>query len=493
MVAFSSVIIIPLFSTIFFIIFLYKWRYNTASKPGKTLPPSPRKLPIIGNLHQLTSHPHRFFHSLSKHYGPLLMVHFGSTPVLVASSADAAREIMKNKDLIFASRPKMGVAEKMLYGSKDVVFAPYSDYWRQMRSICVLHLLSNKMVQSFRHVREEETSAMIERIKGLGSAAINFSDMFSSLTNDVVCRVVLGRKYVVFEDFVRRTIEVFGTMNIGDYFPWLAWINKINGFDSKVDKVCKDFDEFLEGVIRDHRYQERQGKEYAGSDFVDILLEFQRENQDTSPIDDEALKALLLDMFVGGTDTTQTHLEWTLAELLKHPKIMAKLQKEVRQIAGTKQEITEDDVEKMRYLKAVTKESLRLHPPVPLLVPRVTSVDTNVLGYDVAAGTKVLVSAWTIGRDPSLWKNPEEFNPERFFETSIDFRGLHFEFIPFGAGRRGCPGISFAIPLDELALAKLLHKFDITLPNGVKEEDLDMTDAIGMTVHKNIPVFAIAA
>lgn len=293
MVTFSSVIV-PLFSTIFFIIFLYKWRYNKSSKPRKTVPPSPRKLPIIGNLHQVTSHPHLFFHSLSKRYGPLLVVHFGSTPVLIASSAEAAREIMKHQDLIFASRPKVGVAEKMLYGTKDVAFAPYSDYWRQMRSICVLHLLSNKRVQSFRHVREDETSAMIERIRELGSAAVNFSDMFSTLTNDVLCRVVLGRKYGQFNEFMRRVVEVFGTTNIGDYFPWLAWINKINGFDAKVDKVCKDVDEFLEGVVQNHRDQEKRGEKKLGSNFVDILLEFQRENKDTSPIEDEALKALLL-------------------------------------------------------------------------------------------------------------------------------------------------------------------------------------------------------
>ncbi|XP_073152286.1 LOW QUALITY PROTEIN: cytochrome P450 71A3-like [Henckelia pumila] len=449
MVIFSS-FIVPLFSTIiFFIIFLYKWRYNTASKPRKTLPPSPRKLPIIGNLHQVTSHPHRFFHSLSKRYGPLLMVHFGSTPVLVASSADAARKIMKNQDLIFASRPKIAVVEKMVYGAKDVAFAPYSKYWRQMRSICVLHLLSNKKVQSFCHVREEETSAMIERFRESGSSAVDFSAMFSSLTNDVLCRVVLGKKYGQFKDFIRRATEVIGTPNIGDYFPWLAWINKINGFDSKVDNVCKDFDDFLVSVIKNHRDEEEQGKKNEGSNFVEIFLEFQRDNKDTSPIEDEALKALLMDMFVGGTDTSQTLLEWTLAELLKHPKVMKKLQKEIGQIASTKQDITEDDLENMHYLKAVMKESLRLHPPIPLLIPRVASVDTNVLGYDVAAGTQVFISAWTIGRDPSLWKDPEEFDPKRFFETSIDFRGFHFEFTPiFGVGRRGCPGVASAIHLE---------------------------------------------
>ncbi|XP_022867238.1 (+)-menthofuran synthase-like, partial [Olea europaea var. sylvestris] len=197
------------------------------------------------------------------------------------------------------------------------------------------------------------------------------------------------------------------------------------------------------------------------------------------------------DMFGAGTDTTYTALEWTLAEVFRHPEIMKKLQNEVTQVVGSKLNVTEDDIEKMPYLKAVMKESLRLHPPIPLLIPRESTQDTKVMGYHIAARTQVIINAWTIARDPTHWENPEEFNPERFLKnTAVDFRGLNFEFIPFGSGRRGCPGITFAIAVNELALAKLMLNFDFALPVGAK--DWDMTEAVGSTVHKKNPLLVVA-
>ncbi|CAA2982704.1 cytochrome P450 71A6-like [Olea europaea subsp. europaea] len=194
-------------------------------------------------------------------------------------------------------------------------------------------------------------------------------------------------------------------------------------------------------------------------------------------------------MFGAGTDTTYTTLEWTMSELLKHPKIMEKLQNEVRLVAGSKLEITEEDLEKneMPYLKAVIKESLRLHPPLPLLLPRELTHDTTLMGYEVAAGTRVMINAWAIGRDPILWENPEEFHPERFLDSGIEFKGFNFEFIPFGVGRRGCPGITFAMGVDELALAKLMHKFNFTTKNF-----LDMTETPGTAVHIKFPLLVTA-
>ncbi|KAI3454399.1 hypothetical protein Pfo_011062 [Paulownia fortunei] len=506
MVAFEQ-LIVPLFSFVLFVIFLQKWRSTAASTPRKRLPPSPRKLPIIGNLHQLGTYPHRSLQSLSKRYGQLMLLHFGNLPVVVASSADAACEIMKNQDLIFSNRPKLSIPDRLIYGSKDVAFAPYGEYWRQVRSICVLQLLSNKRVQSFRRVREEETSVMVEKIRRLGSSSsvVNLSDLLVSLTNDVFCRVALGRKYSddgegkEFKKFLGEFVELLGASSLGDYIPWLVWINRINGLDAKVEKVGKLFDEFLESVLEEHRDPRKREKfrddhGYGGDaelDFVDILLEFQRENKGSFPVEDDTIKALILDMFAAGTDTTVSILEWTMAELIRHPNTMKILQNEVREVAGMKEEIAEDDLEKMRYLKAVIKEILRLHSPIPLLIARESTQDTKVMGYDIAAGTRVLINAWAIARDPLLWENPEEFHPERFLDSSIDFRGLHFELIPFGAGRRGCPGVAFGMAVNEIALAKLVHKFNFALPNGGREEDLDMSETTGITVHKKLPLLVV--
>ncbi|EYU22199.1 hypothetical protein ABFS82_09G012800 [Erythranthe guttata] len=516
MVSFTHFLILffPLAS---FLIFLYKWQHLRRNHTGKRLPPSPRKIPVIGNLHQLGPLPHRSLQSLSQKHGPLMLLHFGRVPVLVATSAEAAREIMKNQDLIFSNRPKLTIPDKLMYESRDVAFSRYGEYWRKMKSICVLQLLSTKRVHSFRRVREEETSLMVDNIAKLlllpgcnnnnnnndddNRVVINLSDMFILLMNDVLCRVVLGRKYSGGEDDDRefKTMShessiLLGTFCVADYINipnWLGWLIT-GGLYAKVDKLAKRLDRFLESVVEEHR---SKIGENTSTDFVDILLETQRENG-KDHIDDDAVKAIILDIFVAGTDTTYTVLEWAMTELLRYPNTMSKLQNEVRKVVGENKEfVTEDDLDKMHYLKAVIKESLRLHTPVPLLAPRESIKDTKVMGYDVAAGTHVLVNAWSIARDPTMWENPEEFNPDRFMNTDVDFKGQHFEYIPFGAGRRGCPGITFAMVVNELALAKLVHRFNFDLPDndgGARKNDSDVAEAAGLTVRKKFPLFVVA-
>ncbi|KAG6384752.1 hypothetical protein SASPL_153570 [Salvia splendens] len=338
---------------------------------------------------------------------------------------------------------------RLFYNNRNVAFAPYGEYWRQIRSVCVLHLLSNKRVQ-----------------------------------------VALGKKYGVGSDFKEWLTEMavlMGVVPLWEYIPWLSWTRRFDGVDERIMRVVKKINEFFEVVIQEHRVRERRESDAGGLDFMDILLDFQRENASHSPIEDDTIKAIIMDMFGAGTNTTLKALEWAMSELIRNPTTMKTLQDEVREVAGSKDEIGEQDLDKMPYLKAVLKESLRLHTPVPLLLPRESTQDTNVLGYDIASGTRVIVNAWAISRDPLLWENPEEFRPDRFLETGVDFRGVHFEFTPFGAGRRGCPGVTFAVAVDELALAKLVHKFDFGLPNGVNMEELDMNESRGMTTHKKCP------
>ncbi|KAG5536994.1 hypothetical protein RHGRI_024433 [Rhododendron griersonianum] len=431
---------LPLF---FFLFYLFKFFSNNTSR--KTFPPSPPKLPILGNLHQIGPYPHRSLRTLARKYGPLMLLHYGNTPVLVVSSALSAREIMKTHDLAFSSRPKPSIATRLLYDSKDVAFSPYGDYWRQVRSICVLHLLSNKRVQSFREVREEETAPMVDKIRSRSRSLVNMTDMFATLTNNVVCRVALGKKYdgagegKMVAELLGELLELLGIDNLRDYIPWLAWINIITGLDSKVGRVAKGMDEFLEGLVEErmNRYKRENGGSGSGhdseetQDFVDILLEIQRENAaGSSPVHRDTIKAVLMDMLGGGTDTIATSLVWTMIELLRHPKVMKKLQNEV------------------------------------------------------------LVNAWMIARDPLTWEDPEEFRPERFLNNSMDVKGQDFEFIPFGAGRRGCPGTLFAMNVYELALANVVLSFDLSSPSV---EDLDMTENPGLVIHKKKPLMVVAS
>ncbi|KAL5748212.1 hypothetical protein ACOSQ2_025509 [Xanthoceras sorbifolium] len=499
--------LIHVLTFLFFAYFLIKWIFFF-SNTHKKLPPSPKKLPIIGNLHQLGLHPYRSLHSLAQRHGPLMLLHFGQMPVLIVSSAEAAREIMKTHDLIFSNRPKNSVGDRLLYGSKDVASAPYGEYWRQMRSICVLQLLSNKRVQSFRTVREEEIALYMKEIENSASLSltVNLSEVFSSLTTDVICRAAFGRKYSggesgwKFKKLMRELMVLLGGIDVGTFIPWLGWINRVTGFDAKVDRVAKEFDEFLDEIIEEHLHGQTQNREGgdpgaergARKNFVSVLLEIQRDNLSGFSFDLISIKALILDMLAGGSDTTFTVLEWAMTELLRHPRVMKELQNEVRKITNSKPYVKEEDLDKMLHLKAVLKEIFRLHPPIPLLVPRSSAQDVRIKGYDILAGTTVITNAWAIGRDPTTWQEPEEFRPERFLNNSIDFKGHDFELIPFGAGRRGCPGTSFAMATNELVLANLLHRFDWSLPDGTRVEDLDMTECTGLTILRKVPLLAVA-
>jgi cytochrome P450 len=192
-------------------------------------------------------------------------------------------------------------------------------------------------------------------------------------------------------------------------------------------------------------------------------------------------------MFVGGTDTTSTILEWSMAELVKNPSIMKRAQEEVRRVVNKKSKIDVNDINKMDYLKCIFKEILRLHPPLPLSIPRETITSVKIGGYDIPAKTKVFANIWAIQRDPKVWERPEEFIPERFEDNPIDYKGQDFEFIPFGGGRRGCPGMTFGVASVENVVANLLCWFDWKL----KGEDLDMTEINALTASKKIPLHLV--
>ncbi|KAL9235605.1 hypothetical protein vseg_010350 [Gypsophila vaccaria] len=491
--------IVPLLTFLSFIILLYSWLYTKSDLP------SPRKLPIIGNLHQLGTLPHRSLGSLSRKHGDLMLLHLGSKPTLLVSSANVADQIMKTNDIVFSNRPHSEVASIILYNGRDLAFAKYGEYWRQMKSICVLHMFTNKKVQCFRKIREEEVSLMVESIRKSTSSTVpvNLSDSIAIFANDVVSRSAFGRKYCgedgsvsikkLMNDF---TVEL-GAGCIGDFIPWLSWVDHLTGVIRRTTKVANALDAFIEKILQEHidladlqshiDDDDDSENDLKNHDLVDVLLEVQRKDP---TLERDSIKAILLDILSAGIETTSTLLEWAMCELLLHPQALVQLQDEVRRFTKGKTIIDEDDLKNMKYLKAVIKEALRLHPPLPLLLFREASQRTKVLDYDVAAGTIAIVNAWAIQRHPDSWDDPDEFQPERFLDSSIDMKGNDLKFIPFGAGRRGCPGISFAIVKAELVLANLVGHFDWELP-GDTQRDSFMAEAYGTAVHKRDPLMAI--
>lgn len=281
--------------SIIVLITITKWL--SKSTKSKNWPPSPRRLPILGHLHRLSLLPHHDLHSMAKEHGPVMLIHLGSVPTLIASSAAAAAEIMKTHDLAFADRPDSSLFRRLLYDNKDVSVSPYGEYWRQLKSICVVQLLSNKRVQSFHSVRAEETEILIGKI-GEKLECVDLSRMFTQLTNDVVCRSAIGRKYgdggegERFLSILSEFLEVLAAISIGDFVPCLSWVGRFNGFDKRVDRVAKEIDEFLESVIR-----ERLDHPAAGENFLDILLDIYRNNSGGVSIDRDSIKAIILVSF----------------------------------------------------------------------------------------------------------------------------------------------------------------------------------------------------
>ncbi|MFS8000082.1 putative angelicin synthase [Helianthus anomalus] len=281
------------------LLFLIKLLYNRPTTKTD-LPPSPPKLPVIGNLHQITPLLHHSLHSLSQtHGGPLMLIHLGSVTTLVVSSADAAREIMKTQDIVFANRPDVKMWRVLLCDLKEVSVAPYGEYWRQVKSIMTLHLLSNKKIEENRDIREEEIAVMVEKIKNM--EVVNLSDMFVKFTNDVVCRVTFGRKYSEgesgkkFRKMLGEFFEVLGSFNLEDFVPQLAWVDRLRGFNAKVERVAREIGEFLDGIVDERlRSQSNAGDGGRREDFVDVLLKIQKDDKIGLTLDRLVIKALLL-------------------------------------------------------------------------------------------------------------------------------------------------------------------------------------------------------
>ncbi|KAJ0969286.1 hypothetical protein J5N97_022163 [Dioscorea zingiberensis] len=456
------------------------------------LPPSPWKLPLLGNLHQVGSLPHQSLHKLAKKHGPLMIINLGQVPTLVVSSSEMARETMKTHDLNFANRPHFKAADILLYGNLDMNFAPYGDHWRKMRKISVTNLLSARRVQSLSAEKEAEVAQLMDKIISQASSspsgALNLSDLFRNFTLDMLYTAIMGKlsggeegRNETFRELIDENLDILGGFSLDDFFPSMGWLTSLLGMDERAKRTFRKWDAALSKLIQEHLT--RNEGNLKADNFVDILLSLQKDPNTDMTLTDDHVKALLMDIFVGATDTTNVSLEWGMAELIRNPQVMKKLQNEVRGIAAGKSMLKQDDLSEMHYLKAVIKENLRLHPPAPFLFPRETVESCEIEGYHIPAKTRVIINFWSMGRDPKVWDNPEEFQPERFVNSPIDFNGLDYEYIPFGAGRRVCPGIQFAVSTLYLALANLVNRFDWKLPDYMKDEkEIDMTETAGPTM-----------
>lgn len=480
------------------------------SRSSSKLPPSPPSLPLLGHLHLLGRLPHRSLRELQARYGSgggLLLLQLGRRRTLVVSTAAAAADLYKNHDLAFASRPPNAAMDRLTYGSNNVSFAPYGDRWRRGKKMAVVHLLSPRRADSFAPVRAAEVSALVAEIRRAAEAGepVELREHLYGYGNAVVTRAATGAAGATAErlkQLMGNSAALMAGLQAEDLLPDAAAkvVRWATGLEKKLDAEVAAWDEFLSEIVAEHMEKKKRGDAAdaaAGEeeeDFLDVLLRLREEGAAGFELTDDRVKAIVKDMIAAGTETSSISLEWAMAELVGNPRAMAKLQDEVARVTDGKPAVEEGDLSKMEYLKAVAKEVFRLHPPAPLLVPHESTVAAAVQGYEIPPKTALFVNAWAIGRDPAAWgEAPEEFRPERFLAmggTRVDVRGNDYQLIPFGAGRRICPGISFALPAMEIALASLVRHFDWEIPAGTRAaaEGLDMIEEPGLTTPPLVPL-----
>uniref|UniRef100_A0ACD6ABJ6 Uncharacterized protein n=1 Tax=Avena sativa TaxID=4498 RepID=A0ACD6ABJ6_AVESA len=458
----------------------------SSSGKKQQLPPGPWSLPFIGSLHHvLRGLPHRTMRELSRQHGPLMFLRLGEVPTLVVSSAEAAELVMKTHDLAFASRPTSSITIDIVgCRGKGIGFAPYGDRWRQNKKICIMELLNAKQVKRVESIRAEEVGRLLRSIAAAGS--VNLSKKASALANDIVAMAMFGgtcaeerSEFVRAYDQVSELVAGFFPL---DFFPSSWLVRRLSTTERRLLRSYGRIQRIIATIV-----ENRKAANVHQEDLLGVLLRLQKEDSLAFPLTPETIGAIMFDIFGGATTTLGSTVEWAISELLKKSEAMAKAQLEVRNVLGASRGvITNTDLVGLNYVRMITKEVLRLHPPNPMLVPRESREDCEILGYHIPKGTKIHINAFAISRDPKYWINPEAFNPDRFENSSVDYKGAHFEFIPFGAGRRQCPAILFGTSAIEIALANLLYHFDWVLPDGVSPDILDMSETFGMGVRKKV-------
>lgn len=435
---------------------------------------------------------HRTLAKLSSAFNakPLMAFSVGFTRFVISSNPETAKEILNSTN--FADRPVKESAYELLF-HRAMGFAPYGDYWRNLRRISATHLFSPKRVAGFGVFRRNIGLKMVGQVsssmKENGVVEIKKILHFASLNN--VMMSVFGKSYDDFdfngegyelEKLVSEGYELLGIFNWSDHFPIVSW------FDFQgVRKRCRDLvskvNVFVEEIIKQHREKRSVGgvdTAVSDGDFVDVLLDLESENK----FNDADMIAVLWEMIFRGTDTVAILLEWILARMVLHPDIQAKAQSEIDSVVGRNRALTESDLDNLPYIHAIVKETLRIHPPGPLLSwARLATHDTQVGPHIVPAGTTAMVNMWAITHDERIWSEPNRFNPDRFLSEDVAIMGSDLRLAPFGAGRRVCPGKSLGLATVHLWLAQLLQKF-----KWVEAGSVDLSECLKLSLEMKKPL-----
>ncbi|XP_017253097.2 geraniol 8-hydroxylase-like [Daucus carota subsp. sativus] len=485
------------------ILLLFTLRFfgRRTSKAPQKLPPGPYPLPIIGNIHKLGKHPHKSLNALAQVYGPIMRLKLGRVTTIVISSSSAAQEVLQKQDLAFSNRPVPDALRGCDHDKYSVVFLSVGSQWRSLRKITSSSILTANKLDASKHIRSRKVHELIGYCKKCSQSReavdigrATFLTSLNLLSNTIFSKDMIdlyqdSEEGKNFRELVWNLLVEAAKPNLVDYFPILKWIDP-QGIKRRFTGSCEKLLELFDGLINERLELKRSGNfsENSTTDMLDELLTILPINE----IDRTQIQHLFLDLFVAGTDTTSGTVEWAMAEILKNPDtILVKAKAELNEVVGKGEIVKEADISRLPYLQCIVKETGRLHPPAPFLIPRQVQEEVQLCGYTIPKNSQVLVNAWTIGRDPLIWKNPLSFQPERFLNSEVDVNGHNYELIPFGAGRRKCPGLPLAVRMVPVLLGSLINCFDWKLEGGIAPKELDMEDKFGITVAKLHPLRAV--
>ncbi|XP_050265013.1 flavonoid 3'-monooxygenase CYP75B137-like [Quercus robur] len=489
-----SLSLLTLLVLLIFTLSWYAWKKQRTSL--LLLPPGPRGVPLFGNLLSLDPELHSYFAGLAQIHGPIYKLRLGYKLGIVVTSPSLTREVLKDHDVTFANRDVPEAARVATYGGSDIVWTPYGPEWRMLRKVCVIKMLSNTTLDSVYELRRKQVRETVGYFYRRVGSPVNIGEQMFLTVMNVITNMMWGGTVegeersslgADFREVVSEMTELLGKPNISDFYPGLARFD-LQGIKKQMDGLAKRFDRIFDVMINQRLKIDKEGGSKDNKDFLQFLLKLKDEGDSKTPMTMIHLKALLMDMVVGGTDTSSNTIEFAMAEIMNKPEVMRKTQQELEAVVGKDNIVEESHIHKLPYLHAVMKETLRLHPALPLLVPHCPSETCTVGGYTIPKGSRIFVNVWAIQRDPSIWENPLNFDPERFLNSKWDYSGNDFNYFPFGSGRRMCAGTAMAERMVIYSLATLLHSFDWNLPQG---EKLDITEKFGIVLKKKIPLVAV--
>ncbi|WVZ61720.1 hypothetical protein U9M48_011549 [Paspalum notatum var. saurae] len=472
-------------------------------------PPGPAGNPLLGNLlyviGPLRHNPHRGLAKLAGTFGPVLSLRLGLTRTLVVVSSSAvAHEALVKKDAALAARLVPDNVRALSYGATSMVFLPSSDrLWKRLRVVIGAGFSSSRGLDAIRPILERRARRLAERLRSPPSCSggggrppvVNIRDAVNATVLNVIANVLFSEDVAVADDLkslVVPVLEEWSKPSVCDACPLLAPLEHLLGSRRRISThLAKLYKFFDQGIIERRLAAASRSEDH--DDLLDVLLS----KHSMSKLTRQEITTFLTDMFIAASDTSTVTVQWAMARLLRHPEKMEKVKAELATQLGSQDFVTESDLNKLPYLHAVVKETLRLHPAMPLIPREVVAEDgVSLGGFHMPKGTGVVVNLWTIGRDKAAWPDrPEEFIPERFL-LADDGGGGHQKkqqdfFRPFGAGRRVCPGTDYTMRSVPLLLASLLHKIQWMLPDGLKPEDMDLADRYGTVLNLATPLHAV--